>query len=319
MPLPRLTRRRFLQTLGLGALTSAALGSYAFAIEPLYRLKVTRYRITPMDWPQGLTLKVALIADVHACNPWMGIERMEEIVLRTNALNPDLTLLLGDFSAGMARFVTSYVPSRDWAPIFAGLKAPLGRYAVLGNHDWWEDQEAQMRGVGPTFGQLALEEAGVPVLENQALRLSKNGHGFWLAGLGDQLALLPRRAYGRDSWQGRDDLPATLAAVSDDAPILLMAHEPDIFPAVRSARRNVSVTLSGHTHGGQFRLLGYSPVVPSRYKNRYAYGHIQEPHADGSPAHLVVSGGLGCSIAPVRFGVPPEIVLLELAGPARVG
>ena len=87
-----------------------------------------------------------------------------------------------------------------------------------------------------------------------------------------------------------------------------LAHEPDIFPQVPE---RVSLTLSGHTHGGQVRLLGYSPMVPSQYGNRYAYGHVVE---DGR--HLVVSGGLGTSILPVRFGVPPEIVLLDVgAGP----
>ena len=74
----------------------------------------------------------------------------------------------------------------------------------------------------------------------------------------------------------------------------------------------VSVTLSGHTHGGQLRLFGYSPVVPSRYGNRYAYGHVSESAGDAAPKHLIVSGGLGCSIVPVRFGVPPEITVLNL-------
>ena len=89
------TRRRFLQTLGLGALSSAALGSYAVAIEPLWRLSVTRYAFTPSDWRAGLTLRVAIVADVHACNPWMSADRIESIVARTNALEPDVTLLLG--------------------------------------------------------------------------------------------------------------------------------------------------------------------------------------------------------------------------------
>ena len=309
---PILTRRRFLRTLGLGALSSVALGSYAFAIEPLWRLAVTRHAFTPPGWTPGLTLRVALIADVHACNPWMGAERIEGIVARANALKPDVTLLLGDFSAGMSRFVTSDVHSSEWAPILAGLEAPLGRYAVLGNHDWWEDRAAQRRGHGPTFGHAALERVGVPVLENEAIRLSKGGHAFWVAGLGDQLALLPYRRYGRTRWRGVDDLPATLRAVTDDAPVILMAHEPDVFPRVGAADRAVALTVSGHTHGGQVRLFGHSPVVPSRHGNRYAYGHVVEPRAGGGEAHLVVSGGLGCSIAPVRFGVPPEIVLLEL-------
>jgi predicted MPP superfamily phosphohydrolase len=83
-----------------------------------------------------------------------------------------------------------------------------------------------------------------------------------------------------------------------------MAHEPDVFPTVPA---RVSLTLSGHTHGGQIRLFGYSPIVPSRFRNRYAYGHVIE---DGR--NLIVSGGLGCSIAPIRFGSPPEIVVVEL-------
>ena len=298
-----ISRRRFLQTLGLSFASAASLGTYAFGIEPM-RLTVSRAAFTPLRWTPGLKLRVALVTDIHVCNPWMSLNRVAGIVERTNALAPDLILLLGDYSVGMARFKTSDVHSRDWAPVLGRLRAPLGTYAVLGNHDWWEDKAAQRRGHGPTFGQLALEKAGVPVLENDARRLEKDGHAFWVAGLGDQLALLPRRRYGRDRWQGVDDLPGTMRKVSDDAPVLLMAHEPDIFPRVPD---RVSLTVSGHTHGGQVRILGRSPVVPSRFGDRYAKGHVIE---DGR--HLYVSSGLGCSIAPIRFGVPPEIALLEL-------
>jgi hypothetical protein len=99
--------------------------------------------------------------------------------------------------------------------------------------------------------------------------------------------------------------------VTDNAPVILLAHEPDIFPRVPG---RVALTLSGHTHGGQVRLFGYSPVVPSRYGNRYAYGHVTEAraHSPARPRHLVVSGGLGCSIMPVRVGVPPEITVVTL-------
>jgi predicted MPP superfamily phosphohydrolase len=103
---------------------------------------------------------------------------------------------------------------------------------------------------------------------------------------------------------GTDDLPRTLAQVSDEAPVILMAHEPDIFPKVPD---RVSLTISGHTHGGQVRIFGYAPVVPSRFGNRYVYGHKIE-----RDRHLIVSGGLGCSSLPVRLGSPPEIVMIEL-------
>ena len=310
-----ITRRRFLQTLGAGAAAAATLSGYAVAVEPM-RLVETRYRVTPPGWTPGLRLRVALIADLHVCNPWMSLERVSGIVERTNALRPDLVLMLGDYSAGMARFKTSDVHSRDWAPVLGRFEAPLGAWAVMGNHDWWEDRAAQKRGHGPTFGQVALERAGVPVLENRAVRLEHGGRPFWVAGLGDQLALLPRRRYGRTRWQGVDDLDATLAQVTDDAPVLLMAHEPDVFPRLpaHDPRGRVSLTVSGHTHGGQVRLFGWAPVVPSRFGDRYAYGHMVEARPDGTERHLVVSAGLGCSIAPIRFGAPPEIVLLELGG-----
>jgi predicted MPP superfamily phosphohydrolase len=107
---------------------------------------------------------------------------------------------------------------------------------------------------------------------------------------------------------GVDDLGATLAKVTDDAPVILLAHEPDVAPRVPS---RVALQLSGHTHGGQVRLFGWSPVVPSRYGNRLAYGHAK------FNCDVIVSGGLGCSIMPVRIGVPPEIVEVTLgAGPA---
>ena len=108
--------------------------------------------------------------------------------------------------------------------------------------------------------------------------------------------------------RGLDDLDGTLAQVTDEAPVILMAHEPDVFPKVPP---RVALTLSGHTHGGQIRLFGRSPVVPSRYDNRYAYGHVVE-----DDRNLIISGGLGCSIAPVRFGVPPEIVVVDLGASA---
>jgi predicted MPP superfamily phosphohydrolase len=185
------------------------------------------------------------------------------------------------------------------------LKAPLGVHAILGNHDWWDDPAAQRSGAGPVYGRKALERVGIPVYENDAVRLAKDGQPFWLAGLGDQIAF--RRGKwpnGRWKFQGVDDLSGTLRKVTDEAPVILMAHEPDIFPRVP---QRVAVTLSGHTHGGQVRLFGYSPIVPSQFGNRYAYGHILEGGRD-----LVVSGGLGCSILPVRLGMPPEIVMVEL-------
>jgi uncharacterized protein len=296
-----ITRRKFFRFLaGFGTST----GSYGFGVEPLLRLDVTSYDITPPQRPTGLQLKIAAIADLHACDPWMSPAHVEAIVQRTNALDADVIVMLGDYVASH-RYVTQQMPPSDWASVLAQLKAPLGVHAILGNHDYWSDRTIQREGQGKTVARQALEAVGIPVYENDVTRLTKGGHSFWLAGLGDQLAYLPARRFRPVRRIGVDDLDATLAKVTDDAPVILLAHEPDV--AARVPER-VALQLSGHTHGGQVRLFGWSPVVPTRYGNRLAYGHAK------FDCDVIVSGGLGCSIMPFRLGVPPEIVEVTLGG-----
>lgn len=302
------SRRQLFRSIGgLTALT-ASTSAYGVGIEPVLRLNVTRYHLTPQQWPADFPLKIAVVADLHACDPWMSLDRIEAIVAHTNALKPDITVLLGDYVAGH-RHVTRFIPASEWAPVLANLKAPLGVHAILGNHDYWDDRTVQREGQGMTVAQRALETAGIPVYENDARRLTKDGRPFWLAGLGDQLAYMPARRFRPVRRIGVDDLGATLAKVTDNAPVILMAHEPDV--ALRVPTR-VALQLSGHTHGGQVRLLGWSPAVPPRQGVELAYGHLQ------TNCDVIVSGGLGCSIVPFRLGVPPEIVLVTLgkSGPA---
>jgi predicted MPP superfamily phosphohydrolase len=298
-----ISRRQFLRGVAGTGLIGAASAAYGAGIEAR-GLRVTRYELQPPKWPADFPLKIAALADLHACEPWMDLERIAEIVAHTNSLGPDLIVLLGDYVSGMPR-VTGYIPPSKWAPVLGGLKAPLGVHAVLGNHDWWEDRNVQRDGRGLPESRRELEAAGIPVYENDAVRMTKSGRPFWLAGLGDQLAYVPARRFRKINRVGVDDLAATLAKVTDDAPLVMMAHEPDV--AMRMPER-VSLQLSGHTHGGQVRLLGWSPIVPSRYGSRFAYGHAR------AKCDVIVSGGLGCTALPVRINMPPEIVLVTLGG-----
>lgn len=305
-----ISRRDILKTLAFSGAGGTAFGSYAVA--STFRQKVTSYALTPPGWTAGLNLRLAVLADLHVCEPWMGLDRVEAIVEQTNALGIDAVLLLGDYVVGKRLGHYSRPVALDgWAPVLGKLKAPLGIHAVLGNHDWWEDRQVQLARSGPPRTQRALEAAGIPVYQNAAVRLEKDGRPFWIAGLGDQWAYYIRdgsseaiRRRAGAEYDGTHDLPATLAHITDDAPVILMAHEPDIFPEVPG---RVALTVAGHTHGGQVSFFGYTPIVPSRYGRRYVYGHKIE---DGR--HLIVSGGLGCSAFPVRLGVEPEIVVLEL-------
>lgn len=298
-----LSRRQILKGLGLAGVSFMGLGGYALA-EPL-RVGVTRFTVSPPGWPAGLTLRIALLADLHVAEPWLGLDRLGGIVARTNALQPDLVLLLGDYVPGQTLALWSRpVAPAAWAAVLGKLAAPLGVHAVLGNHDWWEDGEAMRRRAGPVASRVALEGAGIAVYENDAVRLEKDGLPFWLAGLGDQWAFRPAR-YAGDEPEGVDDLDGTLGLIGDDdAPVLLMVHEPDIFPRVPA---RVALTVAGHTHGGQVAIAGYAPLVPSRYGRRYLRGHIVE-----EGRNLIVSAGIGCSRLPIRLGAPPEIVLVTV-------
>jgi predicted MPP superfamily phosphohydrolase len=293
-----ITRRLFLRgTTGL-ALAGTGIGSYAFA-ETGFRVEVTSYRITPAGWPPGLRLELAVLTDIHACEPWMPAEQVAEIAALTNRLAPDLVVLLGDFN-GSLRFASRAVMPDAWGEALSTLVAPLGVHAVLGNHDWLHGPLPGMPSDNARGIRRALARAGATLLENHALRITKDGHAFWLAGLGDQIATT-RTQSGR--WRTRDDLRGTLAQVRDQAPVILLAHEPTIFPRVPS---RVALTLCGHTHGGQVNL----PLLdPLRNRGDLAYGHIVE-----KDRHLIVSAGLGMSELPVRFWRPPEIVVVTIEG-----
>lgn len=299
-----LTRRGFLKFVWTGFAACAALAGYSVGIEAMGTPRITRYSLTPPNWTPGLRLKIVALADFHACEPWMTAERMQAICAQANALKPDIILLLGDYVSSM-KLVTDQVDPTLWSRALATLKAPLGVHAILGNHDYWADKAFQYRLGGEPFAQLALADVGIPVYVNQAVRLEKDGQGFWLAGLGDQLAYSSVRADEHNLNWGIDDLPKTLDQVTDAAPVILLAHEPDIFPEVSD---RISLTLSGHTHGGQVNIFGWKPIVPSKYGNRYAEGHVVE-----NGHHLIVSRGLGCTGLPLRIGAWPEILEIDLA------
>ena len=287
----RVTRRSLLAgAAGLTGLSAAGTAGYAAAIEP-QQLVVTPYALTPRGWPAGRKLTITVIADLHAGGPDKPLPNVQRIVDTANALKSDLIVMLGDYIARY-EFAIERIPDPTWAAELARLKAPLGVWAILGNHDWWYD----LAGV-----RNALAEVRIPLLENQAVLLGPEGERVWVAGIGDQIA----HRIGRGRFRGVDDLPGTLAQVTTDDPVILLTHEPDIFPRVPT---RVALTFAGHTHGGQIRVpLIWPAFVPSRYGKRYAYGHVIERER-----HLIVSGGFGTSIIPARFGVPPEIVHVTL-------
>jgi predicted MPP superfamily phosphohydrolase len=262
-------------------LAAALLAVWALLIEPS-RLVVHREELRLPHWPKPLAgLRVALLSDLHVGSPHWGVERLQALVAETNAERPELVLLAGDFVHGVP-LGSDPVPEL-LAEALGELKAPLGVVAVLGNHDWWFDGQRM---------ESALRAHGLIVLDNDLHTVARGGGALTVVGLADAMTR-----------------PQRVRETIDRAPpgdaLLVLVHEPDVFPEIDA---RPSLTLAGHTHGGQVDLPILGRIwVPSRFGQRYAAGHIVE-----EGRHLFVTTGVGTSILPVRFRVPPELVMLTL-------
>ena len=255
---------------------------WSIFIEP-NRLVVHQETIRIDNWPTELSgLRIAIISDIHTGGPFIDDKKLKDIVDRTNALNPDLIVLLGDYMSGNS-WHSHQVEPEVTAAALKEFKAPLGVYSVLGNHDWWYNGEKVRN---------AFEQNGLPVLENEVAEIKWHNKSFWLAGFGDL-------------WTRPQHISETIAKVPPGATVIALTHNPDIFPRVP---QSVPLLLAGHTHGGQVNipLIG-TPIVPSRFGAKYTSGHVFE---DGH--HMFVTTGIGTSILPLRFRVPPEIVILTI-------
>lgn len=260
-----------------GAVTGAA---YAGLVEPR-RLKVRRMTLRLPNWSRRLDgLRVAVLSDLHAGGPHVDPDRVGHVVARVNRQRPDLIVLLGDYIDPDVAFGHALEPD-EVAARLADLYAPLGVFAVLGNHDWAHDGDRLRR---------SLREWGIEVLENDAAQVERDGEVLWIVGLADAGTREP-------------DTETPFALVPDAAPLLVLSHDPGLFPQIPG---RASLTLAGHTHGGQVNV----PLLKRRIAGSpYAGGPVEE---DGR--RMYVSRGVGESRVPVRAGVPPEVAVLRLVG-----
>lgn len=274
------SRIRIALTVILILITSVVV--WSFLIEP-NRLVIRNETISLNNWPKELDgLTIAVISDIHAGSWTIDDDKLRLLVERTNQLQPELIVILGDYLSKDS-WTSERLEPEEFAPILKDLRAPLGVYSVLGNHDWWWNGQ-RVRSV--------LETNGIKVLEDEVVEVRTRGVSLWLVGLGDL-------------WTRPQRIDGTIAKVPVDQPLIALTHNPDIFPRVSS---RVPLLLAGHTHGGQVRLpfIG-TAIVPSNYGDRYVGGLVFENNH-----HLFVTTGVGTSILPLRLGVPPEIALLTI-------
>jgi len=241
---------------------------------------VRRASVTVADWPEGAKpVTVLLVSDTHVAGPDMPPDRLVRLVEQLNGLKPDLVLLAGDYISHK-RFATRYYSIADAVAPLSHFKAPLGTIAVLGNHD---------HSAGARAFTDAIHASGITLLSNQAMK-----RGPLIIGGAD------------DAFSGHADLKRLGDALGElgPGPRLLLTHTPDI---ARALPFKVDAVLAGHTHCGQIDL----PFIGMPAQDGHAFqwlpcGEVAMPNMP-----LFVAAGLGTSIAPLRFGAPPDVWLIR--------
>lgn len=282
-----LRRRRVLALLTLLAI-AIFLGREAFLIEP-DSLVVAEYALDLPAWPPSLDgFRIAAVGDLHGGAPFIDERKLEEVARRVSQARPDLIVWLGDYVIHGVVGGHFMEPERV-ADILSKAQARYGQVAISGNHDLWFD---------PVRIERAFAAAGIPFLRFGSREIVVKDTRLHLYGL-DNFELVP------NYWSTLNVVQKQWGALPAGEPLIVLSHSPDVFPWTSP---RATLTLASHTHGGQVRfpLIG-SLIVPSSFGQRFARGHIVE-----GGRHLFVNTGIGTSIIPVRFGVPPEISLLTL-------
>ena len=272
-----LTRRQFLQGLAAaGLLGTSGVAAYASLFE-IHDYELTETEIFIRELPASFeNFRIAQVSDVHHSS-LVSLGEVRRVVELAQNAGGDMVVLTGDYTTARRGYI------EPCAEVLGTLTAPAGVWAVLGNHDHYNDAELTRR---------ALVRHRINVLDNANTLITRGGDSLQLAGIDDW------------SW-GATDLTGALRGLDVRRPALLLSHEPQVFdqPEVEG----VSLILSGHTHGGQVSL----PFIgaPARFLEEFKYLRGRYERAG---AQLYVSRGTGVVGLPIRFGARPEIAVLRL-------
>ncbi len=276
--MPKAKRRHWL----LRAILAFGTGLLAWGVFVEPGMLVKR-QVVRNNWP-GSELKIAFFSDLHAGAPHVDREYIEKLIARISAESPDLVLIGGDLVIN-GIIGGRPIPILEVASLISKLKAPLGVFAVLGNHDWWNG--------GPTV-KASLEANGIKVLENRAQLIDRpDGTKFWLVGIGDDFT-------------NHADAHRAFSVTDTLWPKIVFMHDPG---ALFQIKNRFNIAFAGHLHGGQIFVPGLGAMVtPGRAPRTWA----NQQWIEFELGTLLVSSGIGTSILPIRVNAPPEFVIAKL-------
>lgn len=262
---------------------ACCLWIWAFIIEPHIILDVEEVPIKIEKWNSNLdNLKIAVVGDIHAGKPFFEDWRVKKIVDKINSLSPDIVLLVGDYVNG--GWYQSSMNLEKLASLLSKIKAPLGVYAILGNHDY-------LYGAGQI--RKMINSTNIKLLENSNAKVDTPKGSFYISGIADPLSA--DYSYSQ-----------ALKGIGKNSPVIFLSHTPDVFREIPS---EASIAFSGHTHGGQVKL----PFIGALFSNTFAKVKLIEGEYRNGPKTIFVTRGLGTSRLPVRFLCTPVISLITLS------
>jgi uncharacterized protein len=255
------------------------LALWSFLIEPNLLTINTQNKA---NWPIK-PLKIVFFSDLHAGSPHINKSYIQKLVEKINKSNPDIILIGGDLVINGV-IGGRFMDIDSVAVILEKLNAPLGKFVVLGNHDWWNDGKKIRR---------VLSKKGFNILENESFLIEMDPKNkFWLVGIGDH-------------YTNHSDPKLALNQTNDLWPKIIFMHDPASLFEIKS---KFFLSLAGHMHGGQVFIPGIGALItPGDAPKEWAKGWI-----DFEFGSLYVSQGIGTSILPLRFNAPPEFIILNL-------
>lgn len=270
--------KKFIKNLSFFILSIIMLIFWASKIEPNL-IVINEQNLYLPNWNQKLDgLKIAVISDLHIGSTYIDNNKIDIIKDKINSQNPDLILILGDYDAKTIK--NSHIDQNELIHTLSQLKPKYKTISVLGNHDF-----------KPDIIRNIIKKSNILLLENENKLLTIQGTPLQISGT-------------KDLWHYEKEALLFTQELNTTYPTILLSHNPDLFPEVK---KSVSLTLSGHIHGGQvyIPMLG-ALFIPSKYGQRYIKGHIIE-----NGKNLYITSGIG-NITKFRLGNIPEIIILNL-------
>ena len=294
----KMDRSEFLYQMGL-VLAAIPFASILYGVtKGKFNYRVIRERISFNHLPKSFRgLKIVQISDIHLGSFNRKFEPIEKAVELINEQEPDLIFFTGDLVNNFAE------ETEDWAPVLSKMKAKIGKYSILGNHDYgdysdWPTPEAKEKNLDAIKAFHKKMGFRLMLNENETIRIND-----------EEISLIGVENWGKPPFPQHGDLSKAMEGVNPESFKLLMSHDPSHWDAQVLDKTNIDITFSGHTHGMQFGIerigIKWSPI---QYRYPRWGGLYKE-----SKQFLYVNRGFGYIGFPGRVGMPPEITVVELA------